>query len=144
MFLKEFNKMSKIVFIFATVSFKEFSYDIIALTTNVNMMTTEKDNESTDAKFSVPWSFIIFLFSKSQNLSKLLNHLLLHIKWWQVFSVYTLMFLSSFWLFLVSLSLSAISQFFKSFSVSLTLTACFCFNSVLLWSYGKNKSDDTN
>lgn len=54
MFQKEFNKMSKIVFILATVPFKEFPYDIIALTTNVNMMTTEKDNESIDEKFSVP------------------------------------------------------------------------------------------
>ena len=39
MSLKEFNKMCKIVFILATISFKEFPYDIVTLTTNANMMT---------------------------------------------------------------------------------------------------------
>ena len=45
MSLKEFNKMCKIVFILATISFKEFPYHIVTLTTNVNMMTEREEKE---------------------------------------------------------------------------------------------------
>ena len=39
MFLKELYKMSKIVFILATVSFNEHLYNIVTLTKNSNMKT---------------------------------------------------------------------------------------------------------